>query len=240
MASLLVAVLWLGVLSAAAPQPGEAGLLCQPAYNVDDRLRGPLEAYQPQPGDILFFSDDSLFWNIMFTLALSGHPHHVAVVVALPDGTLCSLECGWNYRLMVHLVGLPGDLEVYNGCIWVRRRRVPLTPEQSARLTAFALAQNQKPYASLRLLTQLTPFRCRGPLRTCFVGKPRGERSHWICSEMVVEAFVAVGLLDGETARPGATYPADLFFDRSLNLYLDHTLDLSPGWYPPARWVPGP
>src|SRR5947208_2280133 len=56
--------------------------------------------------------------------------------------------------------------------VWVRRRRAPLTAEQSAQLTAFVERQEGKPFAVVRLLGQVTPFRSRGPLRTRFVGKP--------------------------------------------------------------------
>ena len=37
--------------------------------------------------------------------------------------------------------------------------------------------------------------------------------------------------------RTSATYPHDLFFEKSLNLYLRRHFDLSCGWEPPARWV---
>ena len=96
--------------------------------------------------------------------------------------------------------------------VWVRRRRVPLTAEQSAALTAFVERQDGKPFAVLRLMGQMTPFRSRGPLRTWVVGKPHGDREEWFCSELVTESCVAAGLMDADTARPAATYPRDLFF----------------------------
>jgi hypothetical protein len=124
------------------------------------------------------------------------------------------------------------------GRVWVRRRACPLTPEQSARLTEFALAVDQRQFALGRLAWQLTPFRTRGPIRTAFVGKPHGlEQNSYYCSELVVEACVYAGLLDPRTARPSATYPRDLFMDRSPNLYLNKHLKLAPAWEPPARWT---
>jgi hypothetical protein len=84
---------------------------------------------------------------------------------------------------------------------------------------------------------QLTLLRSRGPLRTYFIGRPRGERDSYFCSELVAETLVAVGLIDQRTARPAATYPRDLFFDRSYNLYLRNHFTLADGWEPPARWV---
>ena len=125
--------------------------------------------------------------------------------------------------------------------MWVRRRAVPLTPEQSARLTEFALSCDGKRFGIGRLALQLTPLRTRGPVRTAFVGKPHGlDRQSYFCSELVVEAMVYAGLIDGRTARPSATYPRDLFFDASINRYLDKHLKLYPDWDPPARWTSTP
>jgi hypothetical protein len=124
--------------------------------------------------------------------------------------------------------------------LWIRRRRMPLTPEQSAKLTAFCTAQAGKPFATWRIVGQLTPFRSRGPLRTEFVGKPHGERKSWFCAELVVESLCAADLLDPATARPAATYPRDLFHDCSPNPWLNEHLNLSGSWYPPARWTDDP
>jgi hypothetical protein len=117
---------------------------------------------------------------------------------------------------------------------------VALTPEQSCRLTAFALAQDGKRFALARLAGQLTPFRSRGPLRTWFVGGPHGDRRGYFCSELVCEACVAAGLLQPERTRPAATYPHDLFYGRSLNPFIDRHLDVNAGWEPPARWTDCP
>jgi len=120
--------------------------------------------------------------------------------------------------------------------VWIRRRAVPLTQDESARLTQFALAQDGKWFALQRLGVQLTVFRTRGPLRTRFVGKPHGDRHSYFCSELVMEACVAAGLIDRAIARPSATYPRDLYLDCSLNPYINRTLKLAPCWDPPARW----
>ena len=109
-----------------------------------------------------------------------------------------------------------------------------------ARLTAFALAQDGKRFALHHLAIQLTPFRTRGPFRTYFVGKPCSDRRRWFCSELVSEACVAAGLLDPERTRPSATYPHDLFYGRSFNLFIDHHLDINECWFPPARWTSCP
>ena len=181
-------------------------------------------------------------WDLTFFLAGTGPPHHACIVVARPDGSLGMLEAGPHDTPIIAIKDLSSNLLEYETRerIWVRRRRVPLTPEQSAKLTAFALAQEHKPFAILRLVVQITPFRTRGPLRTWFVGSPHGERHCYFCSELVLEACVAAGLIDSATARPSATYPRDIFFDHSLDPYLNRHLNLSEGWYPPARWTSAP
>jgi hypothetical protein len=217
--------------------------LCQPAYCLDDILRGPCESYLPQPGDIVLCTDNKCFWQITFNLALTGHPHHSAIVVALPNGRLGVLEAGPHDTFHIEINDWLSHLRGYEeeGPVWVRRRRTPLSAEQSARLTEFALTEVGKRFALIRLGVQLTPFRSRGPLRTYFMGGPHGpNRCSYFCSELVLEACVAAGLVNPAVVRPAATYPRDIFFDDSCNLYLHQTFDLSPCWCPPARWTSAP
>jgi len=223
----------------AAEKTEPFGYLCQPASCVDRLSRCPLEPYQPQPGDMVFFADESLLWKFCFAMAGTGQPHHVGLVFALPDGRPAMAESGPHDGDFFGISEMMPNLCQYEqeGRVWVRRRCVPLTPEQSAQLTAFCLAQEGKKYALHRLAGQLTPFRSRGPLRTCFLGGPHGNRHSYICSEFVMEAFVYVGLLDPATTRPVASYPRDMFFDHSLNPYLHRHLKLAPDWDPPARWL---
>ena len=71
------------------------------------------------------------------------------------------------------------------------------------------------------------------PIKTWFVGEPLGDRPRWFCSELVTECCVAAGIMDRSTARPSATYPSDLFWGRSYNLYLNcHLADLLAGSSP--------
>src|SRR4051812_37379201 len=169
--------------------PHNAGsYLYRPAFCLDEVLRGPTEFYVPQPGDIMLRLDNSLFWRVTHYMALAFDPNGSGIVFARPDGTMAVLEAGPNDTMWVRTLDLLPHLREYAaaGRVWIRRRRVPLTPEQSCRLTAFALAQDGKWFALPRLGVQLTPFRTRGPLRTRFVGKPRGgERLSYFCSELV-------------------------------------------------------
>lgn len=102
----------------------------------------------------------------------------------------------------------------------------------------FAAAAADTHYDSVRFGAQITPLRTRGPLRTFVVGKPRGIGNEYICAEAVLESLVHAGLLDPETTRPSATYPRDMFFDRSPNLYVNRHPPLAGGWEVPALWTP--
>ncbi|WP_439620777.1 hypothetical protein [Gemmata sp.] len=217
-----------------------ASFLWQPSYELDFALRGPAREYVPQPGDIVLSADGSVFWKLMHNLAGTSHPTHSMIVFAYPDGSMGILEAGPHDTLKCRtLEALPHMLSYEaEGRVWVRRRAVPLTPEESARLTEFALATNLRKFALGRLARQLTPIRSRGPLRTAFVGKPQGlDRESYFCSELVCEACVYAGLMNPCTTRPSATYPRDLFMDHSPNPYLNRHLKLAPCWDPPARWT---
>jgi hypothetical protein len=220
---------------------GEGSYVYEPACKLDFKLRGEQQAYLPQPGDILLFTDCNLFWEITHDLGLAFQPHGSGVVFRKLDGSLAILEAGANNTMYVRCLEMLPHLCEYErkGRVWIRKRKVPLTEDQSACLTEWAMRQEWKKFALIRLGAQLTPFRSRGPLRTWFLGKPQGERDNYFCSELVVETLAHVGLIDAKTARPAATYPHDLFYDRSLNPYLNTHFSLACGWEPPARWVSG-
>jgi hypothetical protein len=229
-------------LACSAGPTGGGSFLYQPAFCIDDVLRTPAVPYMPQPGDIMLRLDHNRFWRVTHYMALAFDPNGSGIVFARPDGSLGILEAGPNDTLWCRTLDLLPHLHEYAvaGNVWIRKRKCPLTPEQSAALTAFAQCANGKRFALHRLGIQLTPFRCRGPLRTWVMGKPRGERWCYFCSELVCEACVAAGLLDPERTRPAATYPHDLFFGRSYNLFIDRHLDVNIYWEPPARWTDCP
>ncbi len=229
----------------ASPVPAGESYLYQPEFCFDDVLRCPAVPYQPQPGDLFFASDNNKVMVWGHWLAGAYCPHHSGIVVARCDGRLAVMEAGPFNTVVVEVVDVFQHLQSYvdNGDrVWIRRRKVPLTCEESARLTAWAELQDQKRFASLRMAAQLTPFRSRGPLRSYVVGKPHGNRCSFFCSELVTESLVAAGLFDPDQARPPATYPRDLFFDHSPNPYLNKHLcpHLAAFWEPPARWTSCP
>jgi hypothetical protein len=242
---------WLAIAGVAicviAPMTGKAvagtveapyGFLYAPTFNLQVELRFPATVYTPQAGDVLLMSDTDCFWTTMYRLAFTGAPGHAGLVVPLPDGQLGVLEAGYNETLWTRITPVAERLREYPGMIWVRRRLIPLTADQQKRLMEFALAAADKPYASFRVALQITPLKTRGPLRTFVIGRPRGPGRRYQCAEAVVEALVYAGLRDPRTARPSATYPQDLFYDRSWNRYLDRHPALGDDWAPPALWTP--
>lgn len=213
--------------------------LFEPSYCMDGVLRGKAKAYVPQPGDVMLATDKNFFWKITHDMAFAFEPHNSAIVVMRRDGRLATLEAGPNDTLRVNMLDLLPHLSEYadKGPVWIRKRKTPLTAEQMTCLTEFAERQEGKRFALGRLGVQLTIFRDRGPLRTRWLGGPHGERNSYFCSELVLEACVAAGLVNPCTTRPSATYPHDLFFDRSHNPYINKHLPLVCDWEPPARWV---
>jgi hypothetical protein len=219
-----------------APDEASYGHIDQPAYSIDKQRRGPSFPYEPQPGDVLLLSNTNFAWATAYFMCGTGAPGHTALVARLEDGTLGIIEAGFNEEPFVNFTSLRDRLHDYPGTIWVRRRKTPITAEQSKALTDYGRIINGRRYGVVRLLAQLTPFRSRGPIRTYFLGKPKGIRSSYICSEAVLEGLVMAGLLDAETTRPSATYPRDMFFDESLNLYINEHLPLAYDWNIPALW----
>ena len=238
---LLCSLLITGCPAPCAPAAPENSFLYQPAFCMDYVLRAPAEPYCPQPGDLFLCTGREMWAKLGHWAAGTGAPQHSGIVVLRPDGTLGLLEGGPHNTLHCRVLDALPQLESYAEIerVWIRRRRVPLTPEQCARLTAFALATDGKRFAFFRMLGQLTPLRSRGSWRTQYVGGPHGDRRTYFCSELVTEACVAAGLLDPATTRPSAMYPRDLFFGRSQNRFIDEHLDMS-CWDPPARWTACP
>ncbi len=69
-------------------------------------------------------------------------PFHVGIVVKRPVGSPAVLEAGPDDQTWVWVLDLAPRMRDFEGILQVRRCKVALTPEQSRRLTAFALAQD--------------------------------------------------------------------------------------------------
>jgi hypothetical protein len=232
----------------AAPYPANHGLVYQPAFALDNALRGPTRPYVPQAGDIILLCDDRLGWRLAHNLAKTGKPHHSAIVVQLADGRLATLQAG-AYHAKPSEVGIT-DLDEHLNLeaartgrrerqIWVRQRKTRLTPEQSAALTEYAEWAAGHRFARGRMLLMMTPVRAKGPLRTEWIGRTDLDQIGFFCSEMVTTSLAAAGVLDADFARPSATFSRDLFFGTSRNYFVARGLmTLNEYWEAPARWMP--
>src|SRR2546421_5927784 len=129
MLSVLCSVLSMACSTGPARVPGtEGSFLYRPAFCLDEVLRGPAEAYLPQPGDLMLRMDGSVFWRVTHYLALAFDPNGSGIVFARPDGSLAVLEAGPHDTkggstpdLLPHLRGYAPA-----GKVWVPKRRVPL------------------------------------------------------------------------------------------------------------------
>ena len=180
--------------------------------------------YYPQPGDILLFQPDPVIGRVMNHLILCGKVSHAGVIVARPDGTAALLETP-VLGACVQMNDPAARVREHKGAVWVRRRCMPLTPEQSAALTAFACAQLGKPYDFAKLILmpflrplQVVPKVCTGPHAL--------DANRWFCSSLVVAALASAHVIDPARARPCCTSPSDLM--------QDCLLDLSDGWEKPV------
>jgi hypothetical protein len=218
-------------------QSVDYGFLNQPAYSTDKAIRPPLTPYDPQPGDVVLFSNANFVWKMFYAMAFTGAPGHSGMVVRMEDGRPGVIEAGYGDSIWIRLTPLDQRLCEFKGTTWIRRRKTPVTAEQSRVLTEFAEIIDGRRYSVTRLLIQLTPLSARGPIKTKFLGKPNGIRNSYICSEAVLEGLVLAGLVDAETTRPAATFPRDLFFDSSPNRYIDRHPPLVHGWERPALWL---
>jgi hypothetical protein len=223
------------LLSAAAVPPDPAGsYLLSEVRGPDGVSRPRVEAYSPQEGDLVFFHKHSVIYGAGFLVAGSRAPYHVTIVVKRHDGTPAILEATFDreWPSRVCLVGVQEDFQGFTGNIWVRRAKRALTPEQSTKLTEFALAQQGKGFCFGRMLWEATPFSARTPLANKLFGRTVLDRDTWICSELIVAAGTVAGLFDPTVHHSNAILPADLYDDRHY--------DLSATWMPAAKWSSTP
>jgi hypothetical protein len=208
------------------PHPGHAPpmMLTQGSWYRLGHKTEP-EVYVPQAGDILVFRNSSICTRAAYYLTLSGSTTHVCLVVPRPDGTLSLLEATPGDPVVMG--DLCSRIHGYRGRVGVRRRKVPLTAEQSARLTEFACAQVGKPFHLLGVVlpTVSFPFRIiSGP-----VDLHRLHRPKWICTSLVLRTCLAAGLICPDRIKPEGAVASDLVGDVFL--------DLSCGWYPAVPFV---
>lgn len=221
MTSLFSLVLLLTPTTIAAGEPGAMVLV--PTHGND----GVKIPYVPQPGDIILFSHRNPLAHVIYTMGLCGGGFtHAAMIVNDADGKAVMYESPLFHPAV--MVDFEDRLRKYTGKIYVRRRLYPLTDEQNDRLTTFAVSQNGKPYDTLGLLLPpiLPPTRFRWERG---MTQKDLEKTHWMCTSLVVGGCVAAGIMNPSVARPEGVCASDL--------YLDTDLDLSRGWERAIRVV---
>jgi len=203
----------------------------------DNIYRPQTEAYQPQPGDMVFYDDYNTKWGMLYAYVGSGPPFHSGIFFRKPDGSMAVVESGPDDSHYVFVLDAVPRLNQFQrdfskGDIWIRRVKTPLSKEASERLTEFCLAQEGKEYALGRLLLQGTPVRCRGHFRCKWFGKTDINRDRWLCSELVVAAGTVAGLFDPNVCHSNSIYPRDIIDN--------HKYPIGHIWEDAALWRPSP
>ena len=227
------------LLVAAAPQSGAAPV-GQPGWRQGSFLKDKEERrhclYQPQEGDIVLFSGwrlsqrpvRSVLQRPVQKMATWSNFLHVGLVVCDDRGRVRLLEAdrGTGVRLHDPLVYMASYQQHY-GQVYVRRRSLELTERQSEALTQFAEEERGKPYAPVReLATYLFSPPIVDELPNPAELLPSSEEK-WFCSELVIEALQASGLLSPHVSGSGSA-PKHLVGERFL---------LYPDWEYPQLWV---
>ena len=107
-----------------AQAPVTGSYLCQPAYARDWELRGPVEPYVPQAGDIFLATDQRLWFRWGHLIAGANGVHHSGIVVALPDGELRLIEAGPFDKVQVEMMNPYQHMSQHAAVgdrVWVRR-----------------------------------------------------------------------------------------------------------------------
>lgn len=181
-------------------------------------------------GDLVLFSGASFFSSVI-RWAIGGKWSHVGVVVrspALPGRvllweatTLADLpdaETGVP-RAGVQLVFLSDRIATYDGEFKLRALDAPVTGEMEAALAARRTALAGRPYE--REKVELVRAAFGG-----WLGEARGERlDSLFCSELVAEAYQAMGLLpEPPDGPPSNAYTPRHFARRNLRLLRGYAL----------------
>ena len=212
---------------AAGPWTGQEVRSLGYLWSVDNQQACP---YELREGDLILATSKDKFYSVIWTLARTGHPYHSALVVRRSSGELEVFEVGGagaRSSTLRHpvdrLTALMQEYAGHDPAAWVRQRRVPLTPDESARLTRFAETQVGKGFVTNQEFGRMVLPRGRSSLSGGI------DQSRWFCSELIVGAMVYAGLLPEPTPNPGRIMPRDMFFDSRI--------DLSGSWNPPLRWT---
>ena len=199
--------------SAAAQEQASIGHLLHHIRNEKGEWHQRSIPYVPREGDMVFFNDHSQKWGVLYKLVGSDAPYHVGLIFKKPDGQCAIAEAGPNDTLKCRVLELAPRLLGWEHTLLIRRCKKTLTPEQSAEMTKWALAQDGKRYALGRLLLQATPVRCRAPLRKSVFGATYTDRDSYLCAELVIAGGTVGGIFDPQLHKANTIYPRDVVQD---------------------------
>lgn len=205
-----VIALSFGISCLRADDVASIGRLLHHVRDADGAWRQRTSPYFPREGDMVFFNDHSVKWGILYTLVGSDAPYHVGLIFRKPDGGFAIAEAGPNDTLTCRVLELAPRLHGWEHTLQIRQCKKALTPEQSAEMTRWAMAQDGKRYALGRLLLQGTPVRCRGPLRRIYFGATYTDRDSYLCAELVVAGGTVGGIFDPQRHKANTIYPRDI------------------------------
>ncbi|MFO0930745.1 MAG: hypothetical protein U0736_27565 [Gemmataceae bacterium] len=115
--------------------------------------------YHVQSGDLILYRHRNLAQNVLYAAFLSSGMTHVGIVVHRPDGSLGLLEAvGPGYPVVIS--DIQTRLAFFDGDVYVRPRRHPLTAGQDAGLTAFACGSEGKSFDLFGILGPPCTTRC--------------------------------------------------------------------------------
>src|SRR5262245_50322321 len=137
MSYLTAPLLWAALGAGVAPADS---YLYRTAFSLDADLRIPTEPYTPQPGDIFLATDQARWARAGHWLAGGAGVHHSGIVFRRSDGRMGLIEAGPFNSVEVEVMDPVEHMRDHvraGDRVWVRRRRVPLTAEQSTQLTDF-------------------------------------------------------------------------------------------------------
>lgn len=223
MRSVLLGTVAFGLCSQMAfAQTAKGSYVVQHVKTADGKYVSRTVPYEPQAGDLLFFDEYKPHWVVLYKMVGSDGPHHSALIFRKSNGEFATAEAGPNDTLHCRVLPLLPRLQGFDGTLHIRRVKTPISKEREAALAEWAEAQAGKRYALGRLLLQVTPIRCRGPVRRDVFGKTYTDRSSYMCAELAMAGGTVAGLFDPIRQPGNAIYPRDIIYNDKYDLSATH------------------
>ena len=179
-------------------QQSKGSYLVEHVKSTDGKYVTRTVPYEPNAGDLLFFDEYKTHWVYLYKLVGSDGPHHSAIIYRKSTGEFGTAEAGPNDTLRCRVLPLLERLQGFDGTLHIRRVKTPLAKDREEALADWAEAQAGKRYALGRLALQMTPIRCRGPVRRDIFGQTYTDRNSYMCAELAMAGGTVAGLFDSK------------------------------------------